>query len=184
MDVTDWNSNHSEKLKCYWKKLRITTSLAQHLGGEGGIWVFISNIWVFLSYFLLSMLIDKRKIAEKTAYKDFNRSPSRSKSSSVPYCILRNIHLPTRADICMLKMFLVTKTIFWAIHICQDYNINDVDIHFSLWETHLDKNIFSTYNCPPGWTNKEEKIKTTFFSSFPVQHPASSRLGRVYRYIF
>ena len=51
MDVTDWDSNYSEKLKYYWKKLEMT-SLAQHLGGEGGIWVFLSNIWVFISYFL------------------------------------------------------------------------------------------------------------------------------------
>ena len=59
-----------------------------------------------------SILIDKRKVAEKTAYKDFDRLPRRRKSSSVLYCILRNnktsqkqhhVHSPEEAQCTILN---------------------------------------------------------------------------------
>ena len=40
------------KTQMLLKKTQIMIFLAQHLGGAGGIWVFISNIWVFIRYFL------------------------------------------------------------------------------------------------------------------------------------
>ena len=41
MDVTDWDSNYGEKTQMLLKKTQITTSLAQHWQGKGGIWVFL-----------------------------------------------------------------------------------------------------------------------------------------------
>ena len=57
MDVTDWDSNCSEKTQMLLKKTQRSTSLAQHQGGEGGIWVFFQSLWVFVNYFHLLCLL-------------------------------------------------------------------------------------------------------------------------------